>query len=125
MLRLVSICSRPPVLIRPMRTAKNLLYPERGTHFYLVRASCARMTFVMLRDENNFHRRAHNGEIESEKSRASSQTRRATRNTNRSHVGSDAGHLCYDECDSGGRFRALCKNEKFPLAHERASLPRL
>src|SRR6184192_158111 len=29
------------------------------------------------------------------------------------------------ECHSGGRFRALFEDEKFPLAHERPSLPRL
>ena len=59
------------------------------------------------------------------KSRASSQTRRAARNADRPHAGSDERYLGRDECDSGGRVRALFENEKFSLAYERASLPRL
>ena len=87
---------------------------------------CAqKMSVMFTNDSNPLQRQPKYGQIESWKSRASSQTRRATRNANRPYARSDEGYLRRDECNSGGRVRPVPENEKFSLAYERASLPRL
>src|SRR5262245_17190281 len=109
-----------------MRTAKDLPTLKEGLRSISFAQLCAGMMFVIMGDESNpFQRRPNYGQIESEQSRANSQARRATRNTHRPHAGSDEGYLSRDECDPGGRFRALFEDEEFPLAHERPSLSRL